>query len=121
MRLCKGAYQERATIAFPRKADVDSNFEHLMEYLLRRGHYPGLATHDERLITHARAPREAILPERFAPTTTVCGAGLQSDLARAGYNVRVYVPYGERWYVILCAVAERPANRLFLLRNLWRS
>ena len=125
VRLCKGAYQEPATIAFPRKADVDSNFERLMEYLLRRGHYPGLATHDERLITHARAlaAREAILPERFE-FQLLYGVrrGLQSDLARAGYNVRVYVPYGERWYpYFMRRLAERPANLLFLLRNLWRS
>jgi proline dehydrogenase len=125
VRLCKGAYQEPATIAFPRKADVDANYERLMEFLLRRGRYPGLATHDERLIARARslAAREAIPPARFE-FQMLYGVrrGLQADLARAGYNVRAYVPYGERWYpYFMRRLAERPANLFFLLRNLWRS
>jgi proline dehydrogenase len=125
VRLCKGAYREPATIAFPRKADVDANYERLMEYLLRRGRYPGLATHDERLIGRARAlaTREAIPPDGYE-FQMLYGVrrGLQADLARAGYNVRVYVPYGERWYpYFMRRLAERPANLFFLLRNLWRA
>jgi proline dehydrogenase len=125
VRLCKGAYREPATIAFPRKADVDANYERLMEYLLRRGRYPGLATHDERLIARARAlaGREAIPPDRFEfQMLHGVRRGLQAELAGAGYNVRVYVPYGERWYpYFMRRLAERPANLLFLLRNFWRS
>jgi proline dehydrogenase len=124
VRLCKGAYQEPATIAFPRKADVDANYERLMEYLLRRGRYPALATHDERLIVRARqvAAHAGVTADRFE-FQMLYGVrrGLQADLARAGYNVRVYVPYGTRWYpYFMRRLAERPANLLFVLRNLLR-
>jgi proline dehydrogenase len=124
VRLCKGAYQEPATIAFPRKADVDANYERLMEYLLRRGRYPALATHDERLIVRARqvAAHAGVTAGRFE-FQMLYGVrrGLQADLARAGYNVRVYVPYGTRWYpYFMRRLAERPANLLFVLRHLLR-
>jgi proline dehydrogenase len=124
VRLCKGAYREPATIAFPRKADVDANYERLMEYLLRRGRYPALATHDERLIVRARqvAAHAGVTADRFE-FQMLYGVrrGLQADLARAGYNVRVYVPYGTRWYpYFMRRLAERPANLLFVLRNLLR-
>jgi proline dehydrogenase len=124
VRLCKGAYQEPPSLAYPRKADVDANYVRLMEYLLRRGHYPGLATHDEQIITRARqvAAREAITPDRFE-FQMLYGVrrGVQADLVRAGYTVRVYLPYGTQWYpYFMRRLAERPANLLFLLRNLWR-
>jgi proline dehydrogenase len=124
VRLCKGAYHEPAHLAFPRKADVDANYERLMEYLLRQGHYPGLATHDETLIGRARevAAREAIGADRFE-FQMLYGVrrGLQRDLVNAGYNVRVYLPYGTQWYPYFTRrLAERPANLLFVLRNLIR-
>ena len=124
VRLCKGAYAEPPRLAFPRKADVDANYARLMEYLLRRGHYPGLATHDERLIARARrvAAAEGIGPERFEfQMLHGIRRDLQASLVRAGYNVRVYVPYGTEWYAYFTRrLAERPANLLFVLRNLFR-
>ncbi|MBA3891814.1 MAG: proline dehydrogenase family protein, partial [Gemmatimonadaceae bacterium] len=124
VRLCKGAYDEPADVAFASKAEVDESYRVLMERLLRDGHYPGIATHDEQLIAHARefTQREGIGPARFEFQMLY---GVRRDLQHAlvadGYTVRVYVPYGREWYpYFMRRLAERPANLLFLLRNLVR-
>jgi proline dehydrogenase len=121
VRLCKGAYQEPATVAFPAKRDVDANYVACMERLLARGNYPGLATHDERIIAHAKehARREGIRPERFE-FQMLYGVrrDLQLGLRRDGWNVRVYVPFGTHWYPYLMRrLAERPANIAFIVGN----
>ncbi len=124
VRLCKGAYNEPATVAFPSKADVDESYRRLMERLLKEGEYPALATHDVRLIRHAVdfAKREGIDPGRFE-FQMLYGVrrDLQQRLVRAGYTVRIYVPYGSEWYpYFMRRLAERPANFLFVLTNLLR-
>jgi proline dehydrogenase len=121
VRLCKGAYQEPPDVAFPDKRDVDANYVACMERLLDRGNYPGLATHDERLITHAKAfaKGRGIEPSRFE-FQMLYGVrrDLQHELRAAGYNLRVYVPFGSRWYPYLMRrLAERPANIGFILSN----
>lgn len=122
VRLCKGAYQEPATVAFPDKRDVDANYVRCMERLLERGHYPAIATHDVRIIAHAKAfaQRRGIAAARFE-FQMLYGVrrDLQLRLRREGYNVRVYVPFGTQWYPYLMRrLAERPANIAFLLGNL---
>jgi hypothetical protein len=124
VRLCKGAYLESADVAFPDKADVDRNYLKLMERLLVAGNYPGLATHDERIIGHARAfvAKEAIGIDRFE-FQMLYGVrrDLQERLRRAGYHMRVYIPFGTQWYPYLMRrLAERPANIAFLLGNIMR-
>lgn len=124
VRLCKGAYQEPPEVAFPDKRDVDANYVACMERLLDRGKYPGLATHDERIITHARAYAKGrgIEPSRFE-FQMLYGVrrDLQHDLRAAGYNLRVYVPFGSHWYPYLMRrLAERPANIGFILGNVVR-
>ena len=121
VRLCKGAYQEPATVAYPKKADVDANYIECMERLLQRGRYPGLATHDERIIAHAKAfaRKNAIEPARFEFQMLY---GVRRDLQTAiraeGWNLRVYVPFGTHWYPYLMRrLAERPANITFILGN----
>jgi proline dehydrogenase len=121
VRLCKGAYQEPATLAFPRKSDVDASYVACMERLLERGNYPGLATHDERIIARAKAflQDKRIPPERFE-FQMLYGVrrDLQVALRREGYNVRVYVPFGTHWYPYLMRrLAERPANIAFIVGN----
>ncbi|MDR5695386.1 MAG: proline dehydrogenase family protein [Armatimonadota bacterium] len=121
IRLVKGAYLEPPSVAFPRKKDVDENYRRLMEFLLRFGDYPAIATHDEKLIAHAKsfAAQEGISPSRFE-FQMIYGVrrDLQRALAQEGYNVRVYIPFGEQWYpYFMRRLAERPANVLFLLRN----
>ncbi len=129
VRLCKGAYREPPSLAFPDKRDVDRAYAQFAERLLApdaiaQGVYTGFATHDERLIAHARgrAGERGISASRFEIQMLY---GIRPDLPGAlraqGLAVRVLVPYGEDWYgYFMRRLAERPANLLFLLRNLRR-
>jgi proline dehydrogenase len=124
VRLCKGAYLEPADVAFPDKADVDKNYVRLMERLLRAGRYPGLATHDEAIIAHARrlVKEEGIGEDRFE-FQMLFGVrrDLQFRLRQAGHRLRVYIPFGTQWYPYLMRrLAERPANIAFMLGNVIR-
>jgi proline dehydrogenase len=124
VRLCKGAYLEPAEVAFPDKADVDQAYRTLMERLLREGYYPGLATHDQRILEHARefVTREGI-PARQFEFQMLYGVrrDLQERLRKEGFNMRVYVPFGTQWYPYLMRrLAERPANIAFILGNMIR-
>jgi proline dehydrogenase len=124
VRLCKGAYNEPPEHAFPRKADVDANYAKLTRLLLTEGNYPGIATHDERLIEYTKrfAASRGISPATFE-FQMLYGVRRESQeqLARQGYNMRVYVPYGQEWYpYFMRRLAERPANVVFVLGNLIR-
>ncbi|MBS1241485.1 MAG: putative proline dehydrogenase [Gemmatimonadetes bacterium] len=124
VRLCKGAYLEPPDVAFPDKADVDRHYVALMERLLREGNYPGIATHDERIIATARkvVAREGIAPDRFE-FQMLYGVrrDLQEELRAAGHRLRVYIPFGTQWYPYLMRrLAERPANIAFILGNVVR-
>ena len=124
IRLCKGAYVEPAAVAYPDKADVDAAYGRLMERLLSDGDFPAIATHDERLIarTVEFAKAKGIGPERFE-FQMLYGVrrDLQERLVRAGYGVRVYVPFGTQWYpYFMRRLAERPANVAFVLRSILR-
>jgi len=121
VRLCKGAYKEPERVAFPKKRDVDANYVACMERLLEHGTYPGIATHDEKIIAHAKAftQRTGIAPARYE-FQMLYGVrrDLQQALRREGYNVRVYVPFGTHWYPYLMRrLAERPANIVFIVGN----
>ena len=121
IRLCKGAYNEPAEVAFPGKSDVDANFLRLSEMLLESPNYHALATHDEGMIQAAEefAAIHGISRGRFE-FQMLYGVrrDLQRRLVKEGYKVRVYVPFGREWYPYLMRrLAERPANLLFLVRN----
>ena len=124
VRLCKGAYLEPAAVAFPKKTDVDRNYIELMKLLLDRGTYPAIATHDEKMIEAAKAyvAERKIARDAFEFQMLY---GIRRDLQRKlvaeGYRVRLYVPFGKAWYpYYMRRMAERPANVLFILRNLFR-
>lgn len=124
VRLCKGAYLEPETVAYSRKKDVDAHYLRLMEQLLVRGHYPGVATHDERIIAHAEsfARDGGIGPERFE-FQMLYGVrrDLQAGLRTRGWRMRVYIPFGTQWYPYLMRrLAERPANIAFILGSVIR-
>jgi proline dehydrogenase len=124
VRLCKGAYLEPPDIAFQDKREVDRNYVSLMERLLLHGNYPGVATHDEKIIEHARGfvAREKIASQRFE-FQMLYGVrrDLQARLRQQGFNMRVYIPFGTQWYPYLMRrLAERPANIVFILGNLVR-
>ncbi|HEY9286911.1 MAG TPA: proline dehydrogenase family protein [Candidatus Dormibacteraeota bacterium] len=124
VRLVKGAYDEPATVAYPKKADVDRQFEAEMRELLEHGTYPAIATHDDRLIeaTRAFARERSIATDRFEFQMLYgIRRDLQERLLREGYRVRIYVPYGTEWYPYLMRrLAERPANLLFFVRSIIR-
>lgn len=125
VRLCKGAYLEPSTVAFPDKADVDRSYVTLMERLLAEGNYPGIATHDDVIIRHAQGfvQRNRIGPDRFE-FQMLYGVrpGLQRSIASEGYKVLVATPFGPDWYPYLMRrLAERPANLVFFARSLVRS
>jgi proline dehydrogenase len=122
VRLCKGAYKEPEDVAYPDKKDVDANYVECMERLVERGNYPGIATHDPKIIDHAKAftKKRGIGPERFE-FQMLYGVrrDLQYRLRREGYNMRVYVPFGTHWYPYLMRrLAERPANVAFIASNI---
>ena len=125
VRLCKGAYSEPPAVAFSKKAEVDANFVRLMERLLENGAYPAIASHDEKIIQRALAfARERNLGSERFEFQMLYGIrrDLQRKLVKAGYWLRLYVPYGNAWYpYFMRRLAERPANVLFLIRNLLRS
>ncbi len=122
VRLCKGAYNEPAAVAFPEKSDVDANYARLVRLLLKEGTYPGIATHDTRLIEYTKrfASANKIEAKKFE-FQMLYGVrrDQQTALVQQGYNMRVYVPYGQEWYpYFMRRLAERPANAVFILGNL---
>ncbi|MBV8631795.1 MAG: proline dehydrogenase family protein [Silvibacterium sp.] len=122
IRLCKGAYKEPPSIAFPEKADVDANFVKLTEMLLTSGIYHGIATHDEAMVEATkRIVRERGIERKSFEFQMLYGVrrDLQRALVAEGYNVRVYVPFGAEWYpYFMRRLAERPANVLFIAKNM---
>lgn len=139
IRLCKGAYNEPADVAYPKKADVDTAYDHLTEKLMdacktkgspecdalgRVPPIPGIATHDIQRINHARAYAEQIqLPKRAIEFQMLYGirSDLQRELVREGYPVRIYVPFGTEWYpYYVRRLAERPANVWFFVSNFFK-
>ena len=124
IRLCKGAYLEPASVAYPRKADVDRNFVNLMKNLMDQGEYPAIATHDEKIIEQTKnyAAKCNRSPEQFEFQMLYgIRRDLQRQLVAQGYRLRLYVPFGKAWYPYLMRrLAERPANVFFIARNLIR-
>jgi proline dehydrogenase len=124
VRLCKGAYLEPASVAFPAKADVDRNYIALMKMLLDGGAYPAIATHDEKMIDATKAyARERNISKDAFEFQMLYGIrrDLQRQLVAEGYRMRLYVPFGKAWYpYYMRRLAERPANVFFILRNLMR-
>lgn len=138
-RLCKGAYKEPAEVAFPRKSDVDANYDKLASMMidaaLAAGSLPasddglmppvtGIATHDERRVRFAQEHAKKVgLPKRALEFQMLYGirSDLQTSLAAEGYPVRIYVPYGTEWYpYFVRRLAERPANVWFFISNFFR-
>jgi len=124
IRICKGAYNEGPDAAFPDKKDVNDNYVRVMKLLLSSGTYHGIATHDPRMIeaTIDYAQKESIGKDAFE-FQMLYGVrrDLQEQLARDGYKMRVYVPYGKHWYpYFMRRLAERPANIWFIVKNMFK-
>jgi proline dehydrogenase len=125
IRLCKGAYKEPPEIAFAAKSDVDANYVKLMKVLMKSGIYHGLATHDEKIVHQAEAfaTSEKLSPDSFEFQMLYgIRRDLQQSLVRKGWRVRIYIPFGTEWYpYFMRRLGERPANVLFIARNLLRA
>jgi proline dehydrogenase len=120
VRLCKGAYNESPAIAYKDMPTIRRAYLRCAEALLQRGNYPGIATHDERLISAVKsyASEHGIDQDRFE-FQLLYGVKpeLQRQLVQEGYRVRIYVPYGTHWSgYFYRRVTERPENALFALR-----
>jgi proline dehydrogenase len=124
IRLCKGAYKEPASIAFPSKQDVDANYMKVAKQMLKSGVFHGLATHDEKIIDQIKAwAMQEGVPKTAFEFQMLHGVrrDLQESLAREGWGVRCYIPFGSEWYpYFMRRLAERPANVLFLAKNYFR-
>jgi proline dehydrogenase len=139
IRLCKGAYNEPPEVAYPRKADVDANYDRLTAMIIEAAKkhgaeaaspdgkvppIPGIATHDPERIEFARKHADRVdLPKGALEFQMLHGIGsdLQLELVKEGYPVRIYVPYGTEWYpYFMRRLAERPANLWFFIRSYLR-
>jgi proline dehydrogenase len=124
IRICKGAYNEPPEVAFPDKKDVDDNYVSVMRTLLSSGVYHGIATHDPNMINATiRYARDNEIDKSKFEFQMLYGVrrDLQEKLAKDGYNVRVYVPYGKHWYpYFMRRLAERPANVWFVMKNFFK-
>jgi len=122
VRLVKGAYKERGSIAYKKKSDVDRAYARLMKTLLIEGNYPALATHDAALIQQAKiiARDNGIAADRFEFQMLYgIRRDLQSALVKEGYRVRIYIPFGRQWFPYFTRrLGERPANVGFVLRGI---
>jgi proline dehydrogenase len=139
VRLCKGAYKEPPEVAYPKKKDVDANYDHLAEMLLdgavaagspqqstdgKIPPLPAIASHDPARLAYAKAYAQQVrLPKQAIEFQMLHGIrrDLQDQLVKEGYPVRVYVPYGTEWYpYFVRRLAERPANLWFFISNFFR-
>jgi proline dehydrogenase len=124
VRLCKGAYKEPASVAYPDKREVDANYVKCMHALLESGNYAGIATHDPAIIAEAKrfVAEKGIDRSRFEFQMLYgIRRDVQEQLVREGYHMRVYVPFGTQWYPYLMRrLAERPANVAFITGNVMR-
>ena len=124
IRLCKGAYDEPPSVAFSRKSEVDANYLRLMKMLLKSGIYHGIATHDARIIEETvrfaikeNVPRDAFEFQMLYGIRR----DLQQQIVSEGWRMRAYIPFGPEWYpYFMRRLAERPANVLFLAKNVFR-
>lgn len=124
LRLVKGAYKEPKEVAFPLKSDVDRNFLHLIQKHLLNGDYAAVATHDMNVIDQVKTfVEEHHIPNSQFEFQMLFGIRpqLQEQLAREGYTMRVYVPYGKDWYgYFMRRLAERPANVAFVIKSMFK-
>jgi proline dehydrogenase len=124
VRLCKGAYREPASIAFQRMDQIRERYLEYMETLLQKGRYPGIATHDDILIDATRrySTDHDIAAERFEFQMLFgIRADTQQQIAREGFNMRIYIPYGRMWYPYFSRrLRERKENVFFVLKHMFR-
>lgn len=124
LRLVKGAYNESEEVAYSDKNNVDANFRKIIKLQLQRGHFTAIATHDERIIEYTKEfVQDYAIPREQFEFQMLYGirSGRQLELAKEGYNMRVYVPFGSDWYgYFMRRMAERPGNVAFVIKGLFQ-
>ncbi|WP_322348605.1 proline dehydrogenase family protein [Tumebacillus algifaecis] len=124
LRLVKGAYMESPKVAFPNKAEVDTNYLKIIDMHLQSGHFAAVATHDDNAINHTKQfVKQHNIPNEQFEFQMLYGVRpeTQRELVKEGYAMRVYVPYGNDWYGYFSRrIAERPANAFFIIKNMFR-
>jgi proline dehydrogenase len=124
LRLVKGAYKESSEVAFPEKSDVDENFKKIIRMHLENGNYTAIATHDDAAINYTKelVKELNIQPSQFEFQMLYgIRPERQLELAKEGYTMRVYVPFGNDWYgYFMRRLAERPANVTFVLKGIFK-
>lgn len=124
LRLVKGAFQESSEVAYPKKEDVDRNYEKIVKQHLLNGNYAGIATHDDKMVDEfLRFIKKNDIPREQFEFQMLYGirTDLQESLTERGYKVRVYVPYGIDWFgYFMRRLAERPENVAFVLKNAFK-
>lgn len=124
LRIVKGAYLEPESVAMPDKADVDASYRRLVYAHLKAGHYVNVATHDESIIDDVKhfVLAHGVSKDAFEFQMLYgIRRDLQKELAREGYRVRAYIPYGRDWYAYFSRrIAERPGNAMFVLKGMLR-
>ncbi|WP_047151192.1 proline dehydrogenase family protein [Aneurinibacillus tyrosinisolvens] len=122
LRLVKGAYKESPEVAYPEKKDVDENYKKIIKQHLLNKSYAAIASHDDQIIAYTKQlVKEHNIPNTQFEFQMLYGIRTQSqvDLAREGYKMRVYVPYGNDWYgYFMRRLAERPANVAFVVKGM---
>ena len=124
IRLCKGAYREPPEVAIQEKSKVDENYVKVAKEIIKSGVFHGIATHDEHIINELKrwAVAEGV-PKSAFEFQMLHGIrrDLQQQLAAEGWGVRVYIPFGTEWYpYFMRRLAERPANAIFIAKQLFR-
>ncbi|HEX4014078.1 MAG TPA: proline dehydrogenase family protein [Candidatus Cybelea sp.] len=123
VRLCKGAYNEPPEIAYKQMADIRTHYLELAKALLLRGNYPGIATHDRRLIAAVKSfvAGEGIARDRFEFQMLYgCRPSVQRQIVADGYRLRIYVPFGTHWAgYFYRRVLERRENALFAVSSIF--
>jgi proline dehydrogenase len=122
LRLVKGAYREPPSVALQKKSQVDDNYRKLAATLLDGRFFPAIATHDVAMLDHARSIiRERKIPPDKYEFQMIYGIrrDLQAQIREQGHALRIYVPFGTEWCpYFMRRLSERPANCLFVIRNL---
>lgn len=124
LRLVKGAYKEPASISSQRMSDIIERYKKMIKQHLDQGLYTAIASHDDRILNWVKdyAAKQRIPKDAFE-FQMLYGLRMndQAELAREGYRIRCYTPYGTMWYPYYTRrLAEKPSNLMMVIKNMFK-